>query len=180
MKTLQNTRKTYSEDNLSGWIERKNQIPYNQLLEDIAEQITLLFPEDEVHNPHHTETIDTLAPRHKRLHNKITTSITLLHHPYRMMERGYYIADQEDSMLAFRLLQPLSFPATLLRRKTKKIYIKIKNHFGQKPFTFSQSLRRVRISRGSLRRHFIALENSHYIIRIGGDRKNGYVYEIVK
>jgi hypothetical protein len=171
-------RKYYSEDNLSGWIERKDQISYNQLLEDIAQNINLLFPEDAVYNPHHQKTLDTLAPRHQRLHHQVVTSITLLHHPYRMMERGYYIADQEDSMLAFRLLQPLSFPATLLRRKTKKIYIKIKNHFGQKPFTFQQAQRRIRLTISSLRRHFIALENSNYIIRIGGDRKNGYTYEI--
>ena len=178
-KTIE-PRRVYSEDNLTGWIERKDQIPYNQHLEEIAEQIALLFPEDEVHNPHHQETIETLAPRFQQLHNKITRSITLLHHPYRIMEKGYYIADKEDSLLAFRLLQPLTFPSTLLRRKTRKLFIKFKHHFGLKPFTFRQAYFRARIPRGSLRRHFIALENSNYITKIGGDRKNGYVYEVSK
>ena len=174
------SRKVYSEDNLSGWTERKNQIPYNQYLEEISEQIPLLFPEDEVHNPHHQETIEQLASRYQRLHYKITRSMTLFHHPYRMMENGYNIADKEDSLLAFRLLQPLTFPSTLLRRKTRKLFIKFKRHFGYQPFTFRQAYFRARIPISSLRRHFIALENSNYITGIGGDQKNGYVYEISK
>ena len=173
-------RKVYSTDNLTGWIERKNQAAYYQMLEDIAENILSLFPEDATHNAHKVEKIYTFPLIYQRTYAKLVSSLTLLHHPYRCMEKGYYLSSQEDNLLAFRLMQPLTVPETLLRRKTRELYDELKTSFGYHPFTFREAQKIIQQPVSTQRRHFIALENSGYIQRVGGDRKNGYYYETLK
>lgn len=173
-------RKLYSEDNLSTWIERKNQGPYLEILSEITYRIGELFPEDMVHNPHFPDIVSTFPVCYQNLYKDLVCSITLLHHPHRIIERGYYVSDRKDNYLAFRLLQPLSIPSTLLRSKSRRLYEYIKTTFGDSSFTFKHVLKVVDHSRSSLRRHFIALEHSGYIERVGGDQNKGYRYEAIK
>lgn len=179
-KIMEGIRRRYSEDNLSTWIERKNQGPYLELLEEIVYCVEKLFPEDLVHNPHIPEIVSMFPVSYQKLYTSLVSSLTLLHHPYRIIERGFYVSDKEDNYLAFRLLQPLSIPSTLLRRKSLRLYDHIHSYFGNSVFTFNEVLATVEHSRPSLRRHFISLEHSGYIERVGGDRKKGYRYEAIK
>jgi hypothetical protein len=178
MKEITN-RKIYREDGFSYWIERKNQKYYYDLLTDIAQSINLIFPEDEVYNdyPELTENLENqLNPKYKELFNNLIRALTLLNHPYRVLENGFYLAAKEDVILSGRLLQPMVLPKSLLRSRTKKIYLQLKEEFDYGGFTARQASYNLQIPISTMKRNLTALQNCGMLTRIGGNKQSGYIY----
>lgn len=173
--------KIYREDSLSYWIEKKDQKPYLELLEDIAISLSAIFSEDDTYNPHDKLTNSIKEQTNEKqyhLFEKQVHALTLLNHPYRVLSNGYYVSSKEDVLLAARLIQPISLPKTLMRRQTKKTYLRLLEHFDYKPFTTRQASLALLMPVATVKNHVYALMNCGFIESAGGNRKDGFLYQI--
>lgn len=165
-------------------IHSKGDNTYLHHLYDIAYSLKILFPDQKTSNPHHELAaqikgkLELVDKEKVILFTTLVEGLTKLNHPYRLKEDDNWLTEREDVILATRLLQPLIWPESLMSRASKRIYQELVKEFYPKDYTIRAAVFKLRIPKSTLKRHFTILEKGKYIERVGGDKKQGYLYNV--
>lgn len=116
-----------------------------------------------------------------RLYHLLVHSLTCINSIYRLKNKGgLYMAIREDNVLALNLLREEGFNEVTLCKSTTDTYRALMSYYGtENPFSAKKSNFILQLNPSTLKWQFKHLKQEGYIIRIGGNRKEGYLYKAI-
>ena len=166
------------------WLSIKDERRYYQLLTDMAFSLQCIFPDLELKNRYerlehrYLSKMASSAQEYYWLYQLLLRGITKLHYRNRVIEGQMISVAKEDVLLTLSLLQPLVWPRTLIGTKTKAIYQELIVGFYPNDFSVYEGVRKLRVSKSTLNRHIVILVKCEYLERVGGNKKQGYRYNV--
>lgn len=167
---------------LRKWVYSKSLSKYEKLLMELAILLQNLLPQEQVKIK--DQVLDAqlkermTEEKYRAMYQLLTYGICLLNQHQRMYEDHHWIAEREDQLTALHLLQPKMYPQSMLDLRTRGIYQQLMEAFYPSDFTIYQASLALVISKSTLKKHIMAMENAGYIERTGGNKKQGYKYNI--
>lgn len=167
---------------LRSWLSRSSLSEYEGLLLELGILLQVLYRQErvEVKDKELNDQIKSALPneRSRKLYELLVNGLCLLHQSERMEEEDYWQAERSDQLRALELLQPSYFPKSLISLKDRRIYQCLIEHFYPEDFRMGEAHRALRMSRSTLKNYVKRLEHAGYLERVGGNRKQGYLYNV--
>ena len=157
---------------------------------EFSQLVISLYPDHLTNNPYNSmrEKLDLseyFYRHHKedvyRLYHLLVHSFTCLNHLYRLQDKeGNYISDKQDNITALSMLQGEGFTDRLLSEVLRETYRELMSYYGTKNlFTAKKSCFILQMSKTTMNRHLLDLEQLGYVYRTGGNKKTGYEYRLL-
>lgn len=172
-------------------MELKDQITTKQVLEirskylmirDLCYLLSGLLPQVKTRNPIecYDDLLEELGSKERGIFNLLVHQLTLLHRNYRMKERGSYLSEKEDILIALEIMGSRLNPMGFMSSLRKEYYLTIETYFGHSVFKRKEVMGIIGLKKSHTQRILNDLVKAGMLYQHERKGSLGYLYQIMK